>query len=415
MTRYLRERTLFEPLISEPPAGDLNLVVVIPAKDEPELIASLESLLACERPGRTVEVIVVVNNSEADSAESVERNAAIATEARGWAARKSDERLRFHVLRSQQLPRKHAGVGLARKIGLDEGCRRLDAVGNPRGVLDWFDADSRCDPNYLVEIERLFREDEACQACSIYFEHPIEGDEFADEIYEAIVGYELHLRYFVNAQRWAGFPHAVQTIGSSMAARCDAYQAQNGMNRRQAGEDFYFLHKFTPLGHVAELNSTRVIPSPRVSDRVPFGTGKAVGDLLETGETCLTYSPRGFEDLRRFFGSIDQLFEGGLPDWPESVTSFLSTVPFENRVAEIRSNVTTLEGFRTRFFRWFNAFLVMKFLHHARDRFYPNCEVEDAARWLLGTPDGDARTLLAAFRRRDRAADNFHGEKRNCA
>ena len=63
MTRYLRERALFPELIPSPPQADLGLVVVIPAKDEPDLLTSLASLLACDRPQRATEVIVVVNTS----------------------------------------------------------------------------------------------------------------------------------------------------------------------------------------------------------------------------------------------------------------------------------------------------------------------------------------------------------------
>ena len=74
MTRYLRERTLFPPLIDEAPADQLGLAVVIPAQDEPELVKSLESLAHCQDPDDSVEVIVVVNTSEADSEECVTEN-----------------------------------------------------------------------------------------------------------------------------------------------------------------------------------------------------------------------------------------------------------------------------------------------------------------------------------------------------
>ncbi len=417
MTRYLRERTLFGPLIPTPASPQLGFVVVIPAKDEANLELALQSLRECDSPKADVEVIVVMNTSEADDATVVAENKAIYDQARTWADRSSTASRRFHLLHFPQLPKKHAGVGLARKIGLDEGCRRLVEAENPTGILACFDADSRCDSNYLTALESHFEADPTSQACSIYFEHPTEGREFDADVYEAIIAYELHLRYFIRAQRYAGFPHAVQTIGSSMAVRCDAYQAQNGMNRRKAGEDFYFLHKFTPLGHVTELKTTRVIPSPRPSHRVPFGTGKAIGELLETGEALRTYDPRSFQDLRTLFRSVDELYGLQEPDFvplvaklPESVRSFLATLPAWERMREIQSNVTTPEGFRIRFFRWFDAFLIMKFLHHSRDHFYPDCEIGPAATWLLEqenlrpAPDQSLRELLNRFREADRAA-----------
>ena len=182
------------------------------------------------------------------------------------------------------------------------------------------------------------------------------------------------------------------------------------MNKRQAGEDFYFLHKFTELGCVEELKRTRVIPSPRRSHRVPFGTGKAVGDHIDSGGEYLTYAPESFQDLRCFLSQVDTLFEGAIPDdLPESVSLFLDSVGFQEKLAEIRSNVTTLKAFKLRFFRWFNAFLVMKFVHFARDHFYPDVEVTEAARWLLEAVYGekcghlDAKSLLEGFRALDQA------------
>ncbi len=413
MSRYLRERALYDALIPDPRPEDLGLIVVIPAKNEPDLADALASLHACARPESAVEVIVVVNTSEADSAEVVDHNARIADKAREWATEFSCNGFRTHLIEEHRLPKKHAGVGLARKIGMDEACRRFEMIGNRRGVIACFDADSRCDPNYLVELEALFRRDPHCQACSVYFEHPTSGDEFSPDLYKAIIRYELHLRYFVNAQRHAGFPFASQSVGSSMAVRRDAYEEQNGMNRRQAGEDFYFLHKFTPLGRVAQLNTTRVIPSPRVSDRVPFGTGKAVGDIVERGKPLTTYAPESFRDLTAFFDSIDGLYHSDerIPDYPESIDRFLETMPhtFPEKLDEIRSGVTGAEGFRNRFFRWFNAFTIMKYLHHARDHHYPNVSVEGAARRLLeqlGETVCDSVTaldLLLRFRKLDRA------------
>lgn len=412
MTRYLNERTLFGPLIAPAPSPDLSLCVVIPARDEGEsLVLSLESLRDCHLPeSSAVEVIVVINTAETDPPEAVAANRESAAFARDrieqWG---SMESLAFHVLECHDLPRRHAGVGLARKIGMDEACRRLETVGRPDGVIACFDADSACDPDYLAGIVEHFASHPNCQAASLHFEHPLSGENHPAEVYEAIAAYELHLRYFVNAQRFAGCPFAIQTIGSSMAVRCDAYQAQNGMNRRQAGEDFYFLHKFTPLGRVTELNSTRVIPSPRRSHRVPFGTGKAVGDLLDSGNSCLSYSPRSFEDLRRFLSAPGE----GRPPPEEAIAAsmgtFLESVSYEERLAEIESNVTTPEAFRARFFRWFNAFQVMKYVHHARDRYHPDVPVNEAATWLLEAMDQrlpverSTRLLLERWREIDRA------------
>jgi hypothetical protein len=408
MTPYLQHRGLFPPLIHKRPSPLLGIVVVIPCHDEDFLLLSLMALKKCDRPKCDTEVIVVVNHAENAPAAVKEKNRATYEQALRWAQENGQPHLRFHIL-LEELPVKHAGVGLARKIGMDEACYRFERAFNPRGIIACFDADSRCERNYLQALEQYFFENPKAQAAGIYFEHPLSGPDFDDEIYEAITLYELHLRYYVHAQRWAGYPHAWQTIGSSMAVRCDAYQQQGGMNRRQAGEDFYFLHKFIPLGGFGEITGTKVIPSPRPSHRVPFGTGKAVNDLLKSGKGYLTYNPRSFEDLRVFFSQDFYEVKNGnemTGQLPESVAAFLRIQNFEEKLAEIQAHTSNRATFRKRFWRWFDAFLMMKYVHFVRDEFYPDVEVTESAAWLLVQQKtgfaNDARTLLEAYRRLDR-------------
>ncbi|MCK6694563.1 MAG: glycosyltransferase, partial [Thermoanaerobaculia bacterium] len=355
---------------------------------------TLSALAGCETPPNPVEVIIVINNA-GNAPDNVKQcNAETYSQTLDWAARQSRPGLKFHPLHFPELPPKHAGVGLARKIAMDEAARRLENAGVPRGVIACLDADSLVQPNYLQALQQYFDRQPGCLAAGIYYEHPLDGDEYAPEIYESIARYELHLRYYVHALRWAGLPTATQTVGSAMAVRAGAYQAQGGMNRRQAGEDFYFLHKFTPLDGFGEITTTTVIPSPRSSHRVPFGTGKAVGDML-AGNTFLTYSPLIFKDLKVFLDKTDRWFDlsgpallqqnaaalaeldASLQALPRAISSFLEKENFRGRLREIRGNTATPAAFRKRFFRWFDPFLAMKFVHHARDHFYANIPVED--------------------------------------
>ncbi len=159
---------------------------------------------------------------------------------------------------------------------------------------------------------------------NVYFEHPVSGTEFPENVYRGIIDYELHLRYINQFLRFAGFPFAYHTIGSCFGVRADIYAAQGGMNKRKAGEDFYFLHKIIPLGHFAELNTTRVIPSPRPSDRVPFGTGVAVGKYLSSNEAgTLTYAPECFLTLRLLLQQVKRLFRANTAD----IASMMKTLP----------------------------------------------------------------------------------------
>ena len=403
---YFERFGFCERQIPEPPAAGLSLIVVIPCFNEPDLIRSLENLRRSERPDATHEVIVVVNSSADADASVIQENERTLCEARAWIEGQPEPRLKVHLIDARDLPPRHAGVGLARKIGMDEALRRLDDVGMvDAGVMLCFDADCSCAPNYLRAVDEHFRAHPMSTACSIYFEHPLEG-ELAPKIYEAIAAYELHLRYYVQALRYAGFPHAYHTIGSSMAVRAQAYMEQGGMNRRQAGEDFYFLHKLIPLGSFTELNSTAVYPSPRSSNRVPFGTGRAVSEWLQQPETK-TYPFKAFDDLRVFLRSVPLLrTKPGLQE-PESIRTFLDQQNFASAFEQIRGHTATSGAFTKRFFRWFDGFRAMKFVHHARDNFYGEEEVQVASATLLDRMGrlGAAhsiRELLLTYRKVDR-------------
>ena len=410
MTRYLQQRTLYPPQIQNKPSLNLGIITVIPAFDEPYLLLSLMSLKKCRLPHCDIEVIIVINESKNASEAVKERNIDLANQVREWMLKNNRPRMKFFVLQ-HSLPNKHAGVGLARKIGMDEACWRLEKVRNPQGIISCFDADSRCDENYFVALEQHFLTHPKAPACGIYFEHPLSGPDFEQANYEAITLYELHLRYYIQAQRYAGFPYAYQTIGSSMAVRCSAYQKQGGMNKRKAGEDFYFLHKFTPLPGFTEINSTRVIPSARPSHRVPFGTGKAVQEILRNKEPYLSYAPQSFEDLKQFFAQIPAFFEMD-EEALSSIDSpilkaFLLEQSFSKKMREIKANSSSFRTFKDRFFRWFNAFMIMKYVHYARERGQVDIPVEEAAAWLLkkkkiDLPKPTAQNLLIAYRRLDR-------------
>ncbi|NJK86994.1 MAG: hypothetical protein HC906_14465 [Bacteroidales bacterium] len=60
------------------------------------------------------------------------------------------------------------------------------------------------------------------------------------EIYEAISKYELYLRVHTAFLRLIGFPNSFFTLGSCFAVKAKSYTEIGGMNKRHAGEDFYF-------------------------------------------------------------------------------------------------------------------------------------------------------------------------------
>jgi len=417
--QYLR-KSAGPRLIKAKPHPGLRMVVVIPCHDEPDLVGALERLANCEPPLGQVEVIVVINGSEKDSPAVARQNQDTLDQATDWLSERSNAWLPIHLLQLPDLPPRHAGVGQARKIGMDEALRRFADIGQAEdGLLVCYDADCRCTANYFTGIESHFAVQPAAPGCSIHFEHPLDADEWAalgfgdrepvQVVFDGITAYELHLRYHVRAQKFIAFPYGFHTIGSAMAVRAWAYVKQGGMNRRQAGEDFYFLQKISWLGQVSVLTGVTVHPSPRLSCRVPFGTGKAVGDYVADGKLA-TYPLQAYHDVQWLLGQMEELWETGKSgsDAPEAIARFLGDEFLESVVPEIRANSGDLGAFRKRFFRWFNAFRLMKFLNFARDEVHGPAAIEEATIGLLEwmeLPHPNSRgivNLLRQFRRMDK-------------
>lgn len=385
MNKYF-QKYHFQPIkIEEPVSPDLGIIVVIPCYNETTLIDTLNSLNQCDKPKKGVEVIVVINQSEVVEKEIAQQNSKTYNEALGW-KKEVDTQFNLHFLFEKELPKKHAGVGLARKIGMDEAVMRFDKADNTEGIIVCLDADCKVSKDYLVAIENHFNDYPKTPGCSIRFEHPVEGIEYPEENYLGIINYELFLRYYNLGLRYIDLPYGYHTVGSSMAIKTWAYQKQGGMNRRKAGEDFYFLHKIIALGNFSELNECCVYPSPRTSDRVPFGTGKAINDFINQSskEEYLTYDVTIFEVLKSFVLDIEEIYKSKTYIFKHEVlVQFFLMDNFQETIDEIKANTTSYDSFIKRFFVYFDAFKVLKLVHYLRDNFYPNKEIKEEVKKLL--------------------------------
>ena len=381
----------------------LNMVVVIPAYNEPDLIKTLQSLEKCEKPDRPIEIIVVFNHPENASSEIKHQNLKYYDET--FKFTKSDNlKYKYYLIEAFDLPEKIAGVGLARKIGMDEAVYRLGK--NADGLIVCLDADCTVSSNYLVAIEQHFIHYKNSPGASIYFEHPLQYSD--SNLALGIVQYELHLRYYNQLIKYTGHPFAFHTVGSSMVVRSWAYQKQGGMNKRKAGEDFYFLQKIMLLDHFSEIKNTVVCPSPRISDRVPFGTGKAQGDWVDKQkEKHFTYSPEVAKVLKKLFEMVaekgNQMVEIAISEIPEQIINFIGLEAWELKMKELARNTSNDKAFVKRFYAWFNLFMILRFVHYYRDKYEANIPVMEAAKRLLeilGQKSGsyEAIALLEKFR-----------------
>jgi len=362
LERYLKDHAEEYTETLPPVPDDLRLCIVIPALAERGNIGAVLDSLP-EKDDR-FEVIVVVNHKEGASAEIVENNAGTVEDVSGRA-----------LIIERVFPADVAGVGAARRAGMDLALRRLVAAGRPeKSAIACLDADSPVDPGYVEGILSVFGGDSPPAAGICACRHPIPDD--ADQA-KAIVAYELWLRYMEQGFRFCGSPYAFQTIGSCTVVSPRAYALADGMPRRQAGEDFYFLQKIAKVfGRVVDLDVT-VRPSARVSNRVPFGTGRAMIRCRDDGPDYYLYAepPRAFKDLKKFFEGAAADLAGMREAASPLLASFIDKHGGWAVLEDIRQNSADAEHFAFGVHTWFDSLQVVRYARR--------CKAEYGGVWIL--------------------------------
>lgn len=390
-------------------AGASEMVVVIPTYNEPDLLYTLKSLFKCQNPTCRVHVVVVINHSDNDSKKIVLQNDKTVAEIKRLEGQ-APSWMNVHSIYAKNMPSKHAGVGWARKIGMDWAVSLFNLNNNPEGLIVSLDADTLVEGNYLQALYQHFKTHPKHIAATLYFEHLFEEVPHK----EGVILYELYMRYYIHAVAFTGFPHSVYTVGSCFAVKVLAYVLQGGMNRRKAGEDFYFLHKLMPLGQVGYITTTTVYPSPRLSNRVPFGTGPAL-QQFESGNHDLyyTYPLHLFETLRTFFKHSRLFFHktvNSVTDLTDNrlLAGFFDKTGFVDQLNNLKQNCSSEHTFQIRFFHLFDAFRILKFLNYGLEHGVPKHLLETEAQKLLMqtgqsvNPPCNAKNLLSMYRAIDK-------------
>jgi glycosyltransferase involved in cell wall biosynthesis len=387
-------------------SSDPDIIVVIPAINEPGIFRTYESLKEAQNNNKVL-VLTVVNYSEKASEEVKLFNQELFDLIIEWGRANSNSQLAFQALFVPDVRRKHAGAGYARKVGMDTATEIFSEAGNEKGMIVSLDADCTVDNNYFTAIVSGFNEGMISDLQVFDFDHDKSG--FSEDQRIAMLQYELYLHYFVVGLRLAGFPYAYHTIGSCFAVSVDLYVKNGGMNRKHAGEDFYFLHKLFPNCNVKRNYGTIIHPSGRLSDRVPFGTGPALTQILTEPGHYYVYNPSAFEALSRFFDSVSQFYMDGLIDFSkldEAMIEFLTTIDFKSKVLEAKQNSSTEVAFAKRLFGHFDAFQIVKFLNFAHENgYYKKAPVVEACCNLLKMQDCkgvDLEGLLKAMKELER-------------
>lgn len=353
-----------------------DAAVVIPCYNEKELSLTLQNLCACTTVKAKVLVAVIINSSVLSNEEVVLQNRKTYDEVSRFAAENNSDTLRFFPLIFENLPRKHAGVGLARKIGMDLAVEHFLRHQNLEGIIISLDADCTVSPNFLTDIFAAYRQNEKLCCTVQNFRHRLENNH--PRLEDAIRQYEEYIRYFSQMLRFIEFPYYYHTIGSAFSVAADAYVRVGGMGRQQGGEDFYFLQKVFALEKTEYLHDVFVYPMARFSDRIPFGTGPALQKIMDEPDGKLkTYSFDSFVALKELFDLQKSFFKRDndfirqkIASLHPAIIQFTDESNVLSEIEDSNRNSATLTTFRKRFFHHFNAFKIIKYLNFAYQTYF---------------------------------------------
>lgn len=392
---------------------NISQVVVIPAYAEKEWLFSTLASIAENQPSSLDYsfVLCVVNNKENSPSEDIENNFRTIERLDALVMRKSlkkfsaehkiypllnniaASKLKLGYINAAskgcEMPTRTGGVGLARKIGMDMAVRLLENHSASSPVILCLDADTLVGNSYLSVIKKYFTPE--IKTAIVAYEHQM-PDRYEQQA--AMVCYEIFLRYWTLGLRYAGSPWAFHSIGSTIAVSNDAYVEVRGMNRREAGEDFYFLNKLAKTGAIHYIKETCVYPSARSSTRVPFGTGKSVQKFLsgiDQEEFYSLYDVRIFTVLRDWLKLMRS--ECLMSDEDEILTkagkihaelkNFLKISDFAVIWSKIRRNSKDAKIRARQFNDWFDGFKTLKLIHYFTTEIYPKIGMFEALNKIL--------------------------------
>lgn len=222
-------------LVETPPLPQCNVCVVVPVRNEADLIESTLSALAhqVDLTGRSLdptcyEVILLANNCD-------DHSAAIA---RQFARQNS---LVLHVV-ERSLPASDAHVGWVRKALMDEAYHRLGSIDRQQGIIASTDGDTCVAPNWIAAIQSEIaggaeavggrivtdRRDRAALAA------------YARACHLREVGYRFliaELEAYLDPHPFDGLPRHFQHFGASLAVTAELYGRAGGMPLVRASED----------------------------------------------------------------------------------------------------------------------------------------------------------------------------------
>lgn len=272
-----------QPLVKIPPSQNCEVCVIIPVRNEAEhLVATLTALaeqidLKGQRLDPTCyEIILLANNCTDDSVEI----------ARDFAQQHPD--LALHVVEKTLLPAE-AYIGRVRQILMDEAYRRLNSLGNRRGIIASTDGDSQVSPTWVAATQYEI----ACGVDAVGGRILAEANgraalhSYARTCHLQIVGYRYliaELESYLDPDPYDPFPRHYQYNGASLAVTTEMYALAGGLPAVRTPEDVAFCRSLMRVNaRFRHSPLVRVVTSARVTGRTDVGMANQLSEWAKMG------------------------------------------------------------------------------------------------------------------------------------
>lgn len=249
-----------------PPHPRLQVSVIIPARNEAHhLIDTLDALRDQRRPDDSLvpafqyEVLLLLNNCT-DASEQV---------ARQYQQRYPAFPLYIEAI---QLPAPMANVGTARRLLMNEACRRLQQVNPMQGIIASTDGDTVVDAQWLYQIIKAIQDgNEAVggriltrpDGCAVRRNH------LRDVTYRMLIA---QVEAQLDPQPNDPWPRHFQHFGANMAVTCTAYLRAGGLPRVPHLEDEALYRALLRTdARIRKSPQVRVFTSTRLNGQAAIG------------------------------------------------------------------------------------------------------------------------------------------------
>ena len=262
------------------------------------------------------------------------------------------------------LENKLAGVGLARKVGLDFSLKFIE---NLNSIICSLDADTIINEHYLDIIDNRFKHN-TVNAAVVNFSHQKSSNTIIEQ---GIRKYETILKEIANNIQKTGSPYGYVSMGSTIVCNAKTYIAVGGMNTKKATEDFYFLQSIAKYTKVHKIKKVLVHPSSRDENRVYLGTGFRMDEYLNNKKfKNLNFSKESYLEIKKIIDIIDLhwsdstefLLQKLMNNLNKKSVEFIKKKNISKVLKNFKTNAKNKNQFILLFNQWFDALTIMKFL-----------------------------------------------------